>query len=100
MPLFGVFWLLSGLSSLGVAQPLLDLLGRNSQFLVVHNLERWDIVFLALVLCFGPAALFWALIWLAGRINEGLAKVVFAGTAVFLLTVILVPFFDSLILVD
>jgi len=76
---------------------MLDLLGRNPQFLSVHDLERWDVVFLALVLCYGPALVFWAMIRVAGCINRKSSNVVLAGAAIVLLTVVLVPFIDRLV---
>ena len=45
---------LVAISSLAVAQPLLDVLGRHPAFFAAHNVTRWGIVAFALVVLLGP----------------------------------------------
>jgi hypothetical protein len=44
---------IAGLWALAVAQPILDLTGRNPEFLVAHGLGRWQVVLFALGLALG-----------------------------------------------
>ena len=41
---------LVALATVALAQPLLDLIGRNATFLVAHNASRWDVVGLGIAL--------------------------------------------------
>jgi hypothetical protein len=45
---------LIAISSLAVAQPLLDLLGGNPAFFAAHNMMRWGVVAFAMVVILGP----------------------------------------------
>ncbi len=70
-----------GLSGLAVAQPLLDLFGRNPQFFVAGNYSDAQIVLFALVITLVPPALAVAAIAIGSAIDRR------AGTAVFGLAV-------------
>ena len=61
---------LAVLCALAVAQPLLDLYGRNPQFFVARGSERLDIVALTLLLVVGIPAALAALAALAGLVRE------------------------------
>ncbi|MFP3914762.1 MAG: hypothetical protein ACLFWM_07795, partial [Actinomycetota bacterium] len=62
-----------GLGVLAVAQPLLDLLGRQPQFLVAHDLSPTEVTILAVMVVVMPAALFGLSAMLAsGRWMAGL----------------------------
>jgi len=52
--------------SFAVAQPLLDLLGKNGDFFAARGSTRWDAVVFALVLVFVPPALLLGIEWIAG----------------------------------
>jgi hypothetical protein len=51
-----------------IAQPLLDLFGRNPTQFVFHNADTADIVVFAFVVAFVPPAILWAIEAVAGRI--------------------------------
>ena len=64
------------LSSLAVAQPLYDLLGRNPEFFAAHGASRAEIVAFALVLLLGPPAVLVAVELAAGTVRERLGEAV------------------------
>ena len=65
-PLALAFLHLLALASLGIAQPLLDLLGNNPAFFAAHGSGRWEVVGFALVLVMLPALLLTGVELLAG----------------------------------
>ncbi len=91
------FWALSGLSALGIAQPLLDLLGKNPQFLTIHHFNRWDMVLLLVLLTILPAAFFGFLSWLAGLFSKRLENAVLLGSATLLLSIMIAPMVNGLL---
>jgi hypothetical protein len=91
------FWALSGLSALGIAQPLLDLLGKNPQFLTVHHFSRFDLVLLVLLLTLVPAVFLGFLSWLAGLFNERLGKAVLLCSVTILLAIMIAPMVNGLL---
>lgn len=66
----------SALFALSVAQPLLDLLGRNPAFFVARAAPPADVILLLLVLALGVPALLLALEWAAARLGERAADLV------------------------
>jgi hypothetical protein len=67
---------LAGLSSLAVAQPLLDLLQRHPPFLVAHRAGRTEIALLVVVLVLGLPAAAWGVEEILRRISRRLADAV------------------------
>lgn len=64
---------LAVLSALAVAQPVLDILGRNPAFFVVRGSSDTAIVLFALVLTFGPAVVLMAVELAVGVLSRSLA---------------------------
>ena len=64
---------LAVLSALAVAQPVLDILGKNPAFFVVRGSSDTEIVLFALVLTFGPALVLVAVELVAGLLSRSLA---------------------------
>ncbi len=64
---------LAVLSALAVAQPVLDILGRNPAFFVVRGSSDTEIVLFALVLTFGPALVLVALELVGGILSRSVA---------------------------
>ncbi len=85
---------LAVLSALAVAQPVLDILGKNPAFFVVRGSSDTEIVLFALALTFGPALLLVAVELVVGLLSKSLAAalhLVFVGAlsallALYLLT--------------
>ena len=85
---------LAVLSGLALAQPLLDILGRNPAFFVVRGSSGTEIVLFALAVAFAPALVLVAVEALAGLLSRQLADalhVLFVGAlsavlALYLLT--------------
>ncbi len=69
--------MLLGLSALAIAQPLLDLFGRNAEFFVAGNYGTWKIVLFAIIVAFGPAAFATAVTAVAASIDPRLGTFVF-----------------------
>jgi hypothetical protein len=67
-----------GLSSLAVAQPLLDLFGRNPEFFIAGNYSTGQIVWFALVITLLPPLVGIAAITIATLINRRAGTVVYA----------------------
>lgn len=65
---------LAVLSALAVAQPILDILGKNPAFFVVRGSSDTEIVLFALALAFGPALVLLAIEVLAGLVSRRLAE--------------------------
>jgi hypothetical protein len=68
--------------SFAVAQPLLDLLGRNGEFFAARGSSRWDVVVFALALVFGPPGLLLALEWAVGSRARGVLHACFVAALV------------------
>jgi Sulfatase len=85
---------LAVLSALAIAQPVLDILGKNPAFFVVRGSSDTEIVLFALILTFGPALVLMAVEVAAGVVSRPLAEalhVLFVGAlsallALYLLT--------------
>lgn len=60
---------LLGLTTLGVTQPLLDLIGRNAAFVVAHDLGRLDLLVLTACLAFGAPLALAAVVLLVRRVR-------------------------------
>lgn len=56
-----------GLTTLAIAQPVLDLFARQPQFLVAHGLAPWEVVVLAVLIVVVPALLFTAVAAIGAR---------------------------------
>jgi sulfatase-like protein len=67
-----------GLSSLAVAQPLLDLFGRNPEFFVAGNYTRWQIVWFAVIIALVPPLIGIAAIGLATSVSQRAGTIVYA----------------------
>ena len=65
---------LAVLSALAVAQPVLDILGRNPAFFVVRGSSDTEIVLFSLILTFGPALVLVALELAVGLLSRSLAE--------------------------
>jgi len=90
-------WLhLLSLGSFAVAQPLFDVLGRDSVFFVARRSERVDLLLLVLAaslivpLVFGPPT------WLLGKLSPALGRWTFNGVVGLLVGVILLPILKRL----
>jgi hypothetical protein len=74
---------LAGFWALAVAQPLLDLVGRQPELIVAHDLGRGELVAFVALLALAPPLLLQAACWLTGRLwaplGRGLAWLL-AGT--------------------
>lgn len=92
---FPRFCQLLALSSFAVAQPLLDLIRRHAEFLVVHRADRLDVAGLVLVLVLAPPLVLWAMQALVGRFNRRAGTVVHEGSLTLLLAATLVPVLDT-----
>jgi hypothetical protein len=84
---------LLAISSLAVAQPLLDVLGRNPAFFAAHNVTRWGVVAFALVVLLGPGLILLgieAAVTLAHRRAAAVVHLVAMGglSALFALTIV------------
>lgn len=62
---------LLALFALGMAQPLLDLLGRNAEFLIAHDLGAAETVALAVGVAFGIPLVSAAAVVIVGRLHHG-----------------------------
>ena len=71
-----------GLSSLAVAQPLLDLFGRNPEFFVAGSYSRRQIVAFALLVAVVPPAMGIGLTALAGAVNRRAGQVTYLAVLV------------------
>ena len=69
-----------GLTSVAVAQPLLDLFGRNPQFFIAGNYSDGQIVIFALLITFVPPVVATAVIAAASAIDRRLGRAVFGIT--------------------
>ncbi len=90
---------LFALSSLAIAQPMLDVLGQFGEFLVAHQLEPVEIVTLTLVLVAAAPLALWLIVLSAGRISTGLASrlhLLFAGVLAGLWALRALALFDGL----
>lgn len=67
---------LVALVSLGVAYPLLELLGRSPEFFVAHRLQGRDLAVFVLIVAAGPPLLLALAAWVAGRLSARLGSVV------------------------
>lgn len=67
-----------GLSGLAIAQPLLDLFGRNPEFFVAGSYDRAEIVTFALAITLVPPAVGVGLVALAMAVSRRVGSVVFA----------------------
>ena len=65
------------LTTVAVAQPLLDLLGRNAAFLVAHDMTAGDVVALALGLTIGLPVVMAGVVLLVTRLHRGVGSVLF-----------------------
>jgi len=84
---------LAVLSALGVAQPVLDILGKNPAFFVVRGSSDTEIVLFALALTFGPALILVAIEALVGLLSRQVAAalhLVFVGALSALLALYIV----------
>jgi hypothetical protein len=61
---------LAGLCGLAITQPLLDLIGRSPDFLLMERVDTLDVVLLALAIALVPPALLW-LVGAAGGLAGG-----------------------------
>ena len=66
-----------GLSSLAVAQPLLDLFGRNPEFFVAGNYSTGQIVWFALIITLLPPLIGIAAIAIASLVNRRAGTIVY-----------------------
>src|SRR3972149_9379159 len=73
---------------LAVAQPLLDLLSRNTEFLIIHRFRPPDLIVLVLLLCF----LMPAMLVLLEFISLKLRKAVHAVLLTLLIALLPLPF--------
>ncbi len=64
-----IFLQIAALSGLAIAQPLLQLVRENPEFLVVHHSGGWDVIILAGVLLFLPPLALSAIVFLASLIR-------------------------------
>lgn len=68
-----LFFILAGIMSLGIAQPLLELLGSNSEFFVIQRSSPAEVVSLAILYLLLPPIIVW-ITWAAlNRIHSKLA---------------------------
>src|SRR5690606_2500746 len=74
LPYVAVLASLLGVGALAVAQPMLDLLGRNPEFFIARRFPVPDIVLLALALVVGPLVLF-VPVWLGRRAGPAVGAV-------------------------
>jgi hypothetical protein len=65
---------LAAVSALGIAQPLLDLLGKNPAFFAAHGAGRWEVIGFAAMLSAGPALVLTAVEGLAGLASTVLRR--------------------------
>jgi len=89
------FMHLLALSSFAVAQPLLDLLRRHAEFLVVHRTHWSDLAALIAVLVLVPPLCMWLLELLVGTINRRAARILHQVLLALLLSATLVPILDA-----
>jgi hypothetical protein len=73
-----------GLSGLAVAQPLLDLFGKNPQFFVAGNYSKGQIVAFALLIVLVPPVIGIAAIAIASFVDRRVGTVVYASVVTFL----------------
>lgn len=87
----GVLAILAGVSAIAVAQPLLELLGHYPQFLLSHQLGRFDIALLVVgLLTLPPLALWLVVLAVGGRVPRRRWRVL-GVVATILMTVAFVP---------
>ena len=85
-------WLqLFGLSSFAIAQPLLDLLGREPGFFVARQSTPGEILLLLLLLLLVPPLLLWTAAWLAERLGAAAGAALHAFFLALLGAMIAVP---------
>ena len=82
------------LCGLAIAQPVFDLLGRNSTFLVVHDVAGFELVVFAFSLILIPPLMVLAVLGLVRLISARLAWWVFCGIAGVLVALFVVPAVD------
>ncbi len=82
------------LCGVAIAQPLFDLLGRNSTFLVVHDIGGVELVALAVALVVLPPLAILTVLFLVRLLSARVAWVVFCGIAGALVALIVAPAVD------
>lgn len=82
--------------NLAVAQPLLDILGRNPEFLVAHDAAPIDVILLALGACLVAPLLLALLIWGAHVVHVRLGVAVYALAVTALWGLLATHFLDRL----
>jgi hypothetical protein len=70
---------LVGLSSLAVAQPLLDVFGRNASVFVVQSARPRDVILFGVALTLGPSLLLWAVEVVVGAVSDRARLALHAG---------------------
>jgi hypothetical protein len=84
------------LCGFAIAQPLFDLLGRNSTFLVVHDVGGLELAAYAIALILVPPIVILAVLALVRLISTRVAEWVFCAIAGALVAFILVPILDHI----
>lgn len=82
-----------GLFAVAIAHPLLDLIGRNAAFLVVHDIGRVDVVLVALGIVFLPPAVGVVVIVTARQLHPRLGTSVFAAMVALLVAAVVLRVF-------
>lgn len=82
------------LYGLAIARPLFDLIGRNSTFLVVHDVGGIELVAYSLALLLLPPLVIVAILALVRLISPSVSRAVFCGFAGALVAFIIVPAID------
>ncbi len=85
------------LCGFAIAQPLFDLLGRNSTFLVVHDVGGIQLAAYALALILVPPVAILAVLALVRLISPRAAEWMFCAIAGALVALVLVPIFDHIV---
>ena len=96
LPLKTIFFQLAAMSAFAVAQPLLQLLRQNPEFLVVHQSQRGDVLILALGLLVIPPVAMTLVVGLAGLAGFGFRRYSLGAFLAVLLVLLLLPFFDRI----
>lgn len=93
---FVIFLQIAGLSALAVGQPLLQLVQKNPEFLVVHNARTWDVIILTMALLFLPPLVLSGLVLLGGMIRQQTGAFIHFLILGGLLTLVLLPLVDKI----
>ena len=87
-PLRFYFLQILALTGFAVAQPLLELIQHNPEFLSVHQARPADLWIMVVVVFLALPAVLWLIIWLAGQWKPGIRGVLQAVTVGILLLVV------------